>query len=77
MAKQKKVESHIVGEFGMERDVLGVRKINEWDMENFGTLDKSEKTIAILGDKTDGGHRWLNRKGTRHAIFVMESMEKT
>ena len=26
-------------------------KINESDMEKFGTLDSSEKTIAILGDR--------------------------
>ena len=33
------------------------RKIDDCDMENFGTLDSSEKTIAILGDTwwpTDG-----------------------
>ena len=35
-----------------ERDVLQqMRKIDECDMENFGTLDSSEKTIAILGDR--------------------------
>ena len=34
-----------------------MRSIDERDMEKFGTLDSSEKTIAILGDKrmaTDG-----------------------
>ena len=36
-----------------ERDVLEgeMRKINECDMEKYGTLDSSEKTIAILGDR--------------------------
>ena len=34
-----------------EQDVLEeMRKIDGYDMENFGTLDSSEKTIAILGD---------------------------
>ena len=28
-----------------------MRKIDEFDMDNFGTLDSSEKTIAILGDR--------------------------
>ena len=27
-----------------------MRKIDECDMEKFGTLDSSEKTMAILGD---------------------------
>ena len=27
-----------------------MRKIDECDVEKFGTLDSSEKTIAILGD---------------------------
>ena len=32
-----------------ERDVLAeMRKTDECDMEKFGTLDSSEKTIAIL-----------------------------
>ena len=34
-----------------ERDVLETRKIDERDMEKFGTLDSSEKAIAILGDR--------------------------
>ena len=35
-----------------ERDVLEeMRKIDECDIENFGTLDSGEKTIAILGDR--------------------------
>ena len=35
-----------------ERAVLGeeMREIDECDMEEFGTLDSSEKTIAILED---------------------------
>ena len=35
-----------------ERDVLEeMGKIDECDMEKFGTLDISEKTIGILGDR--------------------------
>ena len=36
-----------------KRDVLEeeVREIDERDMEEFGTLDSGEKTVAILGDK--------------------------
>ena len=34
-----------------EWDVLEMRKIDECDMEKFSTLDSSEKTIAILGDR--------------------------
>ena len=37
-------------------------KIDECDMEKFGTLDSSEKTIAIL---VNGVHRQRNRKGIR------------
>ena len=48
-----------------EWDVLEeMRKVDECDMEKFGTLDDSEKTIAILGDrwwpqkaKTGRGHK--------------------
>ena len=54
----KAIESrtHIVGECEMykeERDVLKeeMREIDECDMEEFDTLDSSEKTIAILGDR--------------------------
>ena len=54
----KAIESriHIVGEcerYKEERDVLEeeMRKIDECDMEQFGTLNSSEKTIAILGDR--------------------------
>ena len=42
-----------------KRVVLDMRKIDECDMEKFGTLDSSEKTIAI---PVDGGHRQRNRK---------------
>ena len=35
-----------------ERDVLEeMGKVDGGDMEKFGTLDGSEKTIAILGDR--------------------------
>ena len=45
--------THIVGECEMckeERDVLEeeMREVCERDMEEFGTLDSSEKNIAIL-----------------------------
>ena len=48
--------SHIVGECDLykeERDVLeeGTKEIDECDMEEFGTLDSSEKPIAVLGDR--------------------------
>ena len=54
----KAIESrtHKVGECGMheeERDVLEeeMRKTAECGMDEFDTLDCSEKTIAILGDR--------------------------
>ena len=61
----KAVESrtHIVGECEInkeERDVLEMRKVDECDMEKFGTLDSSEKAIAILGD------RWWPQKVKQH-----------
>ena len=35
-----------------ERDVLDeMRKIDECDMEKIRTLDSSERTIAIVGDR--------------------------
>ena len=34
-----------------------MRRIDEYDMEKFGTLDSSEKTLAILGD------RWWPQNG--------------
>ena len=46
--------THIVGECELikeERDVLDVTIIDECDVDNFSTLDSSEKTIAILGDR--------------------------
>ena len=52
----KAVESrtHIKGECEIdneERDVLEMRKIDECVMQKFGTLEISETTIAILGDR--------------------------
>ena len=51
----KESRTHIVGECEMykqERDVLReMGKIDERDTEKFGTLDSSEKTNAILGDR--------------------------
>ena len=62
--KAVKGRTHIVGEceiYKEKRDVLEeMRKIDEFEMENFGTLDSSKKRIAIPGDS---GHRRRNRKG--------------
>ena len=62
--KAVKIRTRIVGECEIhkeERDVLEeMRKIDEFEMENFGTLDSSKKRIAIPGDS---GHRRRNRKG--------------
>ena len=47
-----KSRSHIVGEceiYKEERDVLVMRKLDECDVEEFGRLESSEKTITILG----------------------------
>ena len=48
--------THIVGEceiYEEERDALeeGMRKLDVCDIEEFGRLESSEKTIAILGDR--------------------------
>ena len=51
-----------------ERDVFeDMRKIDECGTEKFGTLDSSDKTIAILGDRwwpqtaeQEGDKRWAN-----------------
>ena len=52
--------THVVGECEIckeERDVLEkMRNLDECDMEEFGRLESSEKTTAMLG--VDGGHRW-------------------
>ena len=49
--KAIETRTHVVGEceiYKEERDVLEkMRKIDECDMEKFGTLHSSEKTIAI------------------------------
>ena len=72
----KAVESrtHIVGECDIrkeERDVLegGMSKIDGCDKEKFGTLDCSEKTFAILGDR-----RWpqtVKQEGDKVGIFIL------
>ena len=58
-----------------ERHVLvEMRKIDECDMEEFGTLliYSSEKTITILHIKEiDGGHRRQNRKGIKYEQNVL------
>ena len=63
VSKQIEYRTNMLGECEMykeERDVLEeMREIDECDMERFGTLDSSEKTIAILGD------RRRNKKGKR------------
>ena len=46
--------TRIVGECEIckeERDALETRKLDEYDIEEFGRLESSEKTIAILGDR--------------------------
>ena len=46
--------THIVGceTYMEERDALDeMRKLDDCDMGGFGTIESSEKTIAILGDK--------------------------
>ena len=46
--------THIVGEYEIYKegpDVSEMRKIDEREMEKFGTLYSSEKTIAILRDR--------------------------
>ena len=47
--------THIIGKceiYKEERDVLKeMRKFDVCDMEEFGRLESSEKTIAILGDR--------------------------
>ena len=49
-------KTHIVGEcdaYKEERDALeeGIRKLDDCNMEEFGGLESSGKTIAILGDR--------------------------
>ena len=51
-----------------ERDMLEEMKVDECGMEKFGTLDRSKKTIAILGDrwwpqtaKQEGGYIRLQK----------------
>ena len=46
--------THIVGgceTYKVERDVLEMRKVDECEMEKFGAVDSSEKTVDILGDR--------------------------
>ena len=55
LAAQKRVQlTLILGECEIckeERDASEeMTKIDDCDMEKFGTLDSSEKTVAILGD---------------------------
>ena len=54
-----------------ERDALEMRKLDRCDMEEFGRLESSEKTIAILGDRW-----WLQTakqdgdRISKHFLFV-------
>ena len=52
--------------YNEKRDLLReeMRRIDEYATEEFGTLDSSEKTIAIPGDRWYS-HRRRNRKGRR------------
>ena len=53
--KAVKSRTHTVGEYEIyeeERDAIEeMTTTDEWDTEKFGTLDSSEKTIVILGDR--------------------------
>ena len=52
---ESRTRTHIVGEeceiYKEERDALETGELDECDMEEFGRLESSEKTIAIVGDK--------------------------
>ena len=55
-SEAKESRTHMVGECEMhkeERHVLEeeMREVDACDMEEFGTLDSRDKTIAILGDR--------------------------
>ena len=55
-----------------ERDVLReMRKVDECDMERFGTLDSSEKTIAILGDRWWPQTAKQEGDKIRQAIYIL------
>ena len=48
--------THIVGEYEIYKEKRNVieevmRKLYVFDMKEFGRLERSEKTIAILGDR--------------------------
>ena len=52
--KAIKSRTHIAGNYGMHNEERGVveeetREIDQYGMGEFGTLDSSEKAIAILG----------------------------
>ena len=51
-----------------ERDVLEMRKIDDCDMQKFGTLESSEKTIAILGD------RWWPQKAKQEGDKIRKNV---
>ena len=72
--KAKQSSTHIVGGGSVvgesemreeERDVWEeMMQMDEYDMEQFSTLDNSEKTIAITGD------RWWPQKAKREGDEV-------
>ena len=48
-----------------------MRKVDECDMERFGTLDSSEKTIAILGDRWWPQTAKQEGDKIRQAIYIL------
>ena len=66
--------THVVGECEMykkERDMLEeMRKVDECDMEEFGTLDSSENTIAI-----PGGRWWLQTAKQKGDMMTTKKLQ--
>ena len=54
----------------------GVRKIDECGMEKFGTLNSSEKTIAILGDRWWPQTAKQERDKVRQTFYVIDGGKK-
>ena len=46
-----------------------MRKMDEYDMEEFDTLDSSEKTIAILGD------RWWSQAVKKERVKTRKTIQ--
>ena len=69
--KAKESRAHIARECEMykeERDVVEMRKMDKCNVEIFSTLDSSEKTIAILGD------RWWEQKAKQERDMLDKYM---